>query len=496
MTNISFYGKPLTLYNLAKYVLDYTKITEKHRDVWCDPLEKNVKLYARHLYLKPRGTYKSTIYTVSFTINLLIQDWFDNNGKFTKRILVASATNELAQQFVGEIKQHLTENEKLHRVFGYNPVKRDNQQEVWLYPRVVKKEPNIKAKGALSGLTSEHYDIIICDDLANSEDRESETIREKKKRWLQDLISILEPDGLLIVIGTRWHSAEIYQEIIDNNKKLPESSKYHIEIEAVVDEDNNLLFPTIIDHEKIKSLKIEKGLVEFYSQYMNNPLPAETQLFSLDKLHFYDEAQASLEKEYNFAYMDPALGSIGKGDNDLIVVLFCARKENTIFIRDCIITNTATPDDVIKQMKELYDLYDCSYAAIESNGYQTLFAKAVREYNMIVSEIRSNKPKAIRIESIAPAVAMGKVKFRDDWKVKYPELIEQLVIYPVGKNDDVPDAIHGALKSGLNKLSGVKKEKLTGLVSSKTGLLRGKIYGRYSHEKAKEARGWRSRNRA
>lgn len=844
MTNISFYGKPLTLYNLAKHVLDYTKVTEKHRDIWCDPLEENVKLYARHLYLKPRGTYKSTLYTVSFTINLLLQDWFDHDGKFTKRILVASATNELAQQFVGEIKQHLTENEKLHRIFGYNPVKRDNQQEVWLYPRVVKKEPNIKAKGALSSLTSEHYDIIICDDICfddqtevltdkgwryfkdldqsemiltldkdgkavyqhpvryiekpyngemigidhqtcnalmtpdhnvlfkhyrypeynlerancifgkygylkkdidingksiqsitlpavvydnnykesekvidvnafieflglyiaegdlnsrngnkynavrivqseknaktcryiesvldklpykygiyknsigvnqytinstqlaeylkqfgigslnkeiprfvselskeqirlflhghwmgdgsanncgsiyyctsskkladglqelvlksgyianvstthqetitpqgnvynniayrvhefkkeskksvpyirpknwykeqyngtvycvevpnhviyirrngkgcwmgncNNDDRESETVREKKKRWLQDLISILEPDGLLIVIGTRWHMDDLYQTIIDNNPKLPERDRYHIEIEAVVDENDNLLFPTIIDHEKIKSLKIEKGLVEYYSQYMNNPLPAETQLFALDKLHFYDEAQASLEKEYNFAYMDPALGSIGKGDNDLIVVLYCARKENTIYIRDSIITNTTTPDEVIKRMKELYDFYDCAYVGVESNGYQTLFAKSVREEDMIVSEVRSNKPKVVRIESIAPAVSSGKVRFRDDWKAKYPELIEQLIIYPVGKNDDVPDSIHGALKSGLGKLTGIKKEKLTGLVSSKTGLLRGKIYGRYSHEKAKEARGWRSRNRA
>ena len=203
-----------------------------------------------------------------------------------------------------------------------------------------------------------------------------------------------------------------------------------------------------------------------------------------------------LEKEYNFAYMDPALGSIGKGDNDLIVVLYCARKENTIYIRDSIITNTTTPDEVIKQMKELYIFYDCSYVGVESNGYQTLFAKAVREEDMIVSEVRSNKPKVIRIESIAPAVSSVKVRFRDDWKAKYPELIEQLIIYPVGKNDDVPDSIHGALKSGLGKLTGIKKEKLTGLVSSKTGLLRGKIYGRYSHEKAKEARGWRSRNRA
>lgn len=112
-------------------------------------------------------------------------------------------------------------------------------------------------------MTSEHYDLILCDDLANNDDRESETTRERKKSWwLQDLISILEPDGLLIVVGTRWHADEIYNNIIINNEKLPENSRYHIETEAVIDNDGNLLFPTIIDYDKIASLKIEKGLVD------------------------------------------------------------------------------------------------------------------------------------------------------------------------------------------------------------------------------------------
>jgi len=478
MTRLKFYDKPLTLFNLAKTVLGYNKITEKHRRVWCDPLEENLKRYRRHLYLKPRGTYKSTLYTVSFAINLLIQDWYDNGGKFTKRILVASATNELAEQFVGEIKQHLTENDKLHRVFGYNPVKRDNQREVWLNPRVVKKEPNIKAKGALSSLTSEHYDIIICDDICNNDDRESETIREKKKRWLQDLISILEPDGLLVVIGTRWHSDDVYQGIIDNNPKLPQREQYHIEIEAVVDPEGNLLFPSIIDHEKIESLKIEKGLVEFYSQYMNNPLPAETQLFSTERMYFYSESPESLEKEINFAYMDPALGSIGKGKNDYIVVLFGAKKNGFTFVRDCIITNTTTPDAVIKEMKRMYRMYGCSYVGVEANGYQTLFAKAVREEGMVVKEVRSNKPKNIRIESIEPWVASGKIRFRSDWKIHYPKLIEEMVVYPIGKHDDVPDAVHGLSVMGSRKLSGIKKESLRNLVTTKTRLLLGRRNGR------------------
>ena len=456
MTNLQIYGKPLTLYNIAKYVLGYDKITEKHKNIWCDPLETNLKIYNRHLYLKPRGTYKSTIYNVSLVINFLLQDWVDNNGKFTKCILVASATNELAEQFVGEIKQHLRDNEKLTRIFGYCPIKRDNQQEIWLQPRVIKKEPNIKAKGALSSLTSEHYQIIICDDLANNDDRESETTRERKKRWLQDLISILDPGGMLILIGTRWHGSDLYQDIIDKNEKLSPEDRYHIEIEAAMDDEGEPLFPTILPKSRLQSLKIEKGLVEFYSQYMNNPLPAETQLFSIDKMHFYNEAESDLHIESNYAYMDPSLGSLAKSKGDYMFALIGARKNGCVYVRDCIATNTRTPYEVINELAVIAPKYHVIKTGIESNGYQTLFAQHAKNEDLQVVEINNVRKKETRIEGLEPLVSSGKVLFREDWRDVYPELIEQLIQYPVGRYDDGPDALEGLTRMVYRKEWNIK----------------------------------------
>jgi len=52
----------------------------------------------------------------------------------------------------------------------------------------------------------------------------------------------------------------------------------------------------------------------------------------------------------------------------------------------------------------------------------------------------------------------GKVLFRDDWIEAYPELINQLVRYPVHKHDDAPDALEGLVRMTINK-SAVFKEK-------------------------------------
>ena len=48
--------------------------------------------------------------------------------------------------------------------------------------------------------------------------------------------------------------------------------------------------------------------------------------------------------------------------------------------------------------------------------------------------------------------------FRDDWIEAYPELINQLVRYPVHKHDDAPDALEGLVRMTINK-SAVFKEK-------------------------------------
>ncbi len=255
MSNIIYHGKRLTLYNIAKYMLGYDKITKDVHKEWCDDLEKAIKTHKRIMRLKPRGTYKTTIYDVSFVIDRLLDDYVKHDGKFTLRILITSATNDLAEQILYEITQHLTENENLKQFFAdfgnENPIIKLNQQEVVLHPRVVKKEPNLKARGALSAMTSEHYDIIICDDIVNDADRESAAIREQKKRWYKDLISILEPDGLLMIIGTRWHDAELYGEIIEQNPKLPDFMRYDIEIDSIIDEHGKPKYPQFMM--KIKS---------------------------------------------------------------------------------------------------------------------------------------------------------------------------------------------------------------------------------------------------
>lgn len=458
MAKIKYHGKHLTLYNIAKYILGYEKMSPKHKQ-WCDNYETVKEKHRRILLLKPRGTYKTTIYSVANIIDILMEDWVNTNGVFDKRILLSSSTEDMAIQILSEVRQHLASNENLKEFFGYDIIESYNQREIQLTPRTVHKEPSVKAKGALSAIVSEHYDIIIIDDLCNNDDRESNATRERKKRWYQDLISILNPGGLILVIGTRWHMDDVYNLILTTNDKLPESDKYHIEVEAIINENGEPLFPSIYTLDDVNRLKIEKGLVEFYSQYMNDPLPAETQLFKLDDFKFFTDYDKEFMDCRHLIYVDPALGR----ENDYSVVIVGAVKDNKLYVRDIFCSNTTTPDKLIERIEFFFNYYPVTSVGIEANQFQTLFAQSVKKKGIPVHEIRNMKKKSLRIEGLSPYVTSGLVLFRDDWEVRrdYTEMIEQLIKYPVHKHDDCPDALEGLVRIGLknrgfvNQLKGV-----------------------------------------
>jgi predicted phage terminase large subunit-like protein len=472
MLGYEYHGVPLSLFNISKYMLNYSKMDDVVHRVWADNLEQQRLHHKRILKLKPRGTYKTSLFTVSQCVELLMQDWLDNNRQFTKRILIASATEELASQMLGEISAHFRDNKNIIEFFGYNPVRSDKHGELWLTPKRISKEPTIKAKGALSALVSEHYDIIFCDDIVNSEDRESQAKREKNWRWYKDVISILEPDGYLGVWGTRWHFDDVYQRIFDVNKKLPEDQKYSIEVEAAVDDvTGKTLFPTILTDNKIASLKIEKGLVEFYAQYLNKCVPTETQLFPLEKMHTYTDYGPQSEDQFKgrsktIAYCDPSLGRSEKGD--YMVIIIGTIWEKRLYIRDVFMSNTTTPEKAAKIAEQMMDLYNVHVMYMEANGFQTLYTNFFREKGIPIIEYRNMKNKEVRIEGLEPYYTSGKIMFRQDWESAYQTFIEQLNMYPAGNHDDAPDALEGITKIAFGKSSG--KMDPAGLITGMTRL--------------------------
>lgn len=196
-----------SLYKTAKNLCGYTDMTLHTHGDMCEALEDGTK---RKLIVMPRGTFKSSVGVVAFCVWLLIRD-------ADVRILIDSEKYENSKNFIGEIKGKL-EDPSVTSIFG--PFRSDGK---WAEGAItvrqrkkILKEASVTASGIGAGKTGQHYDVIIHDDLNTEENSENSEQRKKIIRHYKMNTSILEPGGILVVIGTRYATDDIIGHILDN----------------------------------------------------------------------------------------------------------------------------------------------------------------------------------------------------------------------------------------------------------------------------------------
>lgn len=195
------------LFDLAKYGLGYNEMTERTHGPICDMLMSPSK---KKLLVVPRSCFKSSLASISYPIWLLIRD-------HNERILIDSELFTNSSKFLREIKGHLT-SPLMVKLFGQ--FKTDfnwNDSEITIKQRTkIYKESSITCSGIGAQKTSQHYSVIIADDLSSLDNSMTADQREKVVNHYKLYISLLEPNGTLVVIGTRYSQGDIIGHILDN----------------------------------------------------------------------------------------------------------------------------------------------------------------------------------------------------------------------------------------------------------------------------------------
>ncbi len=466
---IQLSGEPrgCDFYRFAREVLGYRKLAEDPHHAWCRELDRRHK---RSLWLEPRHTYKSTIFTKSYPIWRLL-------GDPNLRILLVNATAGNAEAFLGEITSQYLTNERLvalyERSYGVKPLtprsaKRDS---IVLTTRSTHySEPSIRAVGALSNQVSTHYDLIIVDDLCNIDDRESAAVREKKKRWFRHLISVLTPDGELVVVGTHWHFDDVYSFIItEQNPKLPEGARYYIQRESCYAADKvRSRFPGIYTAEKLEALKVEKGKLLFACQYLNRPIPEEDQVFKLEALHTVPRSEIDEAQAEAYAFCDPSLGA-----KDYSAIVTVVKQKGSWIVVHCNLSRAAH-SKLIQKLIRLQKIFNYKQVGIEANSlgkarydrdpcsFELVLKREQREARVSIPYklVWQTAQKRTRIQSIEPFYTNGQLQFLDDWSQAYPELVEQLIHFPLAAHDDGPDALAGVIDLIRSKETAERRQVL------------------------------------
>jgi predicted phage terminase large subunit-like protein len=438
------------LYKFNKYILDIEKgkgmlpMAQVHKEL-CAFIDQNKS--KKKLTLIPRGHLKSTVITVGRSLQAITADP-------SVRILIANATYSLACSFLTEIKRHLKFNENIKMVWG--DLAKDNEK--WSENQITlskakqiggKKEATVTAMGVESNLTSQHYDIIIADDLVNKDYVSTKEQIQKTIDFYKECLNLLEPNGEMIILGTRWDDKDLYGWILDKENNVLEDFEVFVR-EAYqgsldTDEGLTLLYPEKFTRKHLLKLREQQGPYIFSCQYMNSPISKDDADFKAEWFKEYDPTDLKGRILNRFTAIDPAI-SLEKSADFTSMVTVGVDEFGFIYVLN-IERIKVKPKDLIDKIFQVWRTYRPLVMGIEDVAFQktlqyTLSEEmAERNEYLPIKPIRpNNRTKDQRIRGLQPLYANGRILHNKDVP-NISNLEDELLRFPRGKHDDVADAL-------------------------------------------------------
>lgn len=164
----------------------------------------------RKLILIPRNHLKSTVVTVVWSIQQILND-------FNIRICINNAKYDTAQEFVQTIQSHMEPGTKLAKIFGdfRSPKLTWNKDAFTIAQRTLPRaQPTVMAASIDSILNGKHFDRIINDDLVEPNNVRTKEQIQKVIDFHKDCFNQIDKGGIIVDIGTRWAAQDLYGHLL------------------------------------------------------------------------------------------------------------------------------------------------------------------------------------------------------------------------------------------------------------------------------------------
>lgn len=431
-----------------------------HREWWelCTSSDRYVAIAA------PRNHAKSTAITLSYTLAVTL-------FRERKFVLIVSDTESQAVNFLGLIKQELSENQDLIKLFG---LKLDESGKVF-FPkdsesdligefndgtkfRIIAKGSEQKLRGLLwNGLRP---DLIVCDDMENDEIVMNQDRRKKFKRWFYGaLLPCRSQNGVVRYVGTILHMDSMLENLMpvpsdkqtvhedlrlySTRRTLWRSVKYR----AHSDDFSKILWPERWPEAELRRERdgrVAEGLGDVYSQeFLNIPIDESTAYFK--KVDFMEMRKEDREKNLNYyVTVDLAIGD--KQSSDFSVFLIAGVDEDRRIQIKNIIRERLDAREIVETLISLNNAYHPLAIGIEEGQiskaigpylYETMIQR--NSFPLIAHLKHMGKDKLARSRSIQARMRAKSIKFdkEADW---YQTFEDECMRFPRDKHDDQVDA--------------------------------------------------------
>lgn len=200
---------PDDVFKYGEYVFGYHP-SEHHREM-VGAIQHAIETRRNTVILEPRGAAKSTWGNTISLSHYIAKNKDARVGLFSK-------TAVHAFDFSRAIRWTLEKNEKFREVFGHLVSDSKWTDSEWLRADSKWHGSNnvtLFAQGVFGQIVSKRFDVILCDDILDEENTANVDQMERLVTWFtKTLLPCLAPDGVIILLGTRWAEGDLYERLI------------------------------------------------------------------------------------------------------------------------------------------------------------------------------------------------------------------------------------------------------------------------------------------
>lgn len=310
------------------------------------------------------------------------------------------------------------------------------------------QQANYLATSPTGTATGFGCNIMVIDDvIKNAEEAYNANTLQKLTSWFTDtMLSRTENGFKLIVIMTRWSSADLAGFILANYQNV-----VHVNYKAVQD-DGSMLCPEILSRQDydLKTQNMNKDIVA--ANYQQEPIDVKGRLYTTIKT--YTEAPKDEHGNLLFRYILNYTDTADEGSDFLCSICY-GMYDSSYYVLDVLYTKDAM-EITEPATAEMLTANNVGCAIIESNNGGRGFARNVgrecKERGNTHTNIKwfhQSKNKIARILSNSTSV-MNNIYFPVNWEDRWPDFAMAIKRYQrEGKNehDDAPDALTGVYEN-------------------------------------------------
>ena len=411
---------------------------------------KHHRVIAKKLEAVARGELKRLIinmpprHSKSEFASYLMPAWFlGRNPKL--KIIQATHNTELAVRFGRKVRD-LIDDPEYKTIFPNTNLKEDNKGAgKW----GTDKGAEYFAAGVGAAITGRGADLLVIDDPHSEQDALSESAFDNAYEWYTSgPRQRLQPGGAIIIVMTRWGKKDLTGRLLAQQGGDLMSDKWDVvEFPAILPSDKPL-WPEFWEKDALLSIKASLPASKWNAQWQQEPTPSESAIIKREWWKIWDKPKIPPLK-YILQSYDTAFSKKQTADYSAITTWGVFQPEeggaDHVVLLDAQRGRWNFPE--LKEVAfEEYEYWEPDMVLVEAKATGTPLIDELRLRGIPALGFSPGKgsDKVTRMHMVAPLFEAGMVWAPED-KSFADDVIEEVVSFPNGDNDDFCDSMTLAL---------------------------------------------------